>query len=449
MHPSPPVPNASTVQVPPLVQASGTEKAKRFRYLICFIIFMGYILVFFHRLCPAVIALDMQEAFNVRGTLLGVLGSAYFYSYAIMQLPTGLLADSWGPRKTVSSFFLLAAAGSVLMGLAPNLGLAILGRVLVGLGVSTLFVCNFKLLSEWFDPRKFAIMAGIFMAMGGVGAFSSSAPLAWVSNLIGWRTSLVSVGMITLIMAALIYAIVRNRPQDKGWPPLCTSEEANYDTKVSLLQGVKYVVTAKRFWPLSIWTFFMVGTFFALAGLWGGPYLMHVYGLSKAAAGGVLSMMAVALIVGSPILSLISNHLGRKPVIIALSLFLLVICGMFYILPNGLPLYMLYVLFFCLGFASGANGHMTATVAKELFPLAIAGTAVGTLNLFPFFGGALFQILIGVIVTHAGHGQGIYSLTGYQHMFLFCIAGALVSLAAAIFLQETLTRPVHTSSRRS
>ena len=117
--------------------------------------------------------------------MLGVLGSAYFYSYAVMQLPTGLMADSWGPRKTVSAFLVLAGIGSVLMGVAPNLTVAVLGRILVGIGVSTVFVCNFKLLSEWFSARQFLVMGSAFMAMGGLGALFSSAPLAWISNAIG------------------------------------------------------------------------------------------------------------------------------------------------------------------------------------------------------------------------------------------------------------------------
>ncbi len=100
-----------------------------YRYIICLLIFLCYILVFFHRLCPAVIALDIQTSFGITGTLLGVLGSAYFYAYAFMQLPTGLMADSWGPRKTVSSFLILAGIGSMLMGVAPNLSAAIFGRV--------------------------------------------------------------------------------------------------------------------------------------------------------------------------------------------------------------------------------------------------------------------------------------------------------------------------------
>lgn len=419
-------------------EPGGVEKAKRYRYLICLIVFLSYILVYFHRLCPAVIALDIQEAFNATGTLLGVLGSAYFYTYAVMQLPSGLLADSWGPRKTIASFFILAAAGSVLMGLAPNLGLAILGRVLVGFGVSTLFVCNFKLLSEWFDQREFVIMGGIFMATGGIGVLASSAPLAWVSDLIGWRMILVAVGIMTLVMAALIYGFVRNSPQDKGWPPLYSSEKSQQRAKIGLLPGMKQVLMAGRFWPLAIWCFFAPGIFFALAGLWAGPYLIHVYGLSKAAAGGVLSMLGVALIIGSPSLSFISNQSGRKPVFISCSLFLLMVCGLLYMFPGKLPLFVLYVLFFFLSLSGTGIGPLTATVSKELFPLTIAGTAVGTMNTFSFFGGALFQVIIGAIVGQAGHEEGIHSLAGYQRMFLFCVAGALTSLVAAFFLQETL-----------
>ena len=414
-------------------------KAKRYRYQICLIIFSSYILVFFHRLCPAVIALDMQADFEVSSTLLGVLGSSYFYPYAIMQLPTGLLADSWGPRKTVSTFFLLASGGSVLMGMAPNLGLAIIGRVLVGTGVATLFVCNYKLLAEWFCPRRFVIMGGIFMAMGGVGALSSSVPLAWLSNRLGWRMSLVAVGMVTLLMAVLVYTRVRNKPEEKGWPPLRTASSCNGETCIGLLEGVKQVVTARRFWPISIWSFFAPGLSFSLGALWGGPYLIQVYGLSKTAASGILSMFAVSLIVGSPILSFLSNRLGRKPVLIGCSLILITVCSTFLLWPRGLPLSLLYVLFFCLTL-SGATGAVAAAVSKELFPLAIAGTAVGMVNLFPFFGGALFQVAMGAIISFSSRTEAAVPVEGYRMIFLFALAGALFSLGAAFFLTETLQR---------
>ena len=394
--------------------------------------------MFFHRLSPAVIALDIQASFGLSGTLLGIFGSAYFYSYAIMQLPTGLMADSWGPRKTVSVFFVLAGIGSVLMGISPNLSVAIIGRVLVGLGVSTIFVCNFKLLSEWFTPRQFVIMGGAFMAMGGIGALSSSAPLAWVSNVIGWRMTLIAVGIITLIMAILVYAFVRNRPSEMGLTPIRQDREETEPT-ISLAGGIKMVVTRGRFWLISIWAFCVIGISFAIGGLWGGPYLMQVYGLSKTAAGGVLSTFALALILGSPLLSWLANRLGRKTVLICCSIALLVVSGLMSWLVNSMTLPMLYILFFCFFLASGSVGPIIAAVSKELFPISISGTSVGMVNLFPFIGAAVFQVLIGAVLTAGSHGQVEYSIESFRYMFIICTIDAALSLAIAFFLKETLS----------
>lgn len=390
-------------------------------------------------MCPAVIALDIQASFGLTGTLLGVLGSAYFYSYALMQLPTGLMADSWGPRKTVSSFFVLAGIGSIVMGTAPNLPVAVLGRILVGIGVSTVFVCNFKLLSEWFSVRQFIIMGAAFMVMGGIGALSASAPLAWISNLIGWRMTLVGVGAVTLVMAGLVYGFVRNRPVEMGLAPIGAADEEQIE-KVGLAAGLKMVVCSRRFWPIGIWAFCVIGISFAVGGLWGGPYLMHIYGLSKTAAGAVLSTFALALIFGSPLFGWLGNRYGRKPVLIGCSLGLMAVCGLLSWFVDGMSLPVLYGLFFCFFITGGAIGPVIATVSKESFPIAISGTSVGMVNLFPFAGATFFQIVIGAVLTAQSRGQIPYTPTGYQYMFLICLAGAALSLAAAALIKETLER---------
>jgi sugar phosphate permease len=409
----------------------------KYRYFICLLIFLSYVLVFFHRLCPAVIALDIQSSFGITGTLLGVLGSAYFYSYAIMQLPTGLMADSWGPRKTVSAFLILAGVGSVVMGIAPNFPVAVMGRILVGIGVSTVFVCNFKLLSEWFTPRQFIIMGSAFMSMGGIGALASSAPLAWLSNVIGWRMTFLSVGIITLLMAALVYGFVRNRPSEMGLPPI-SPDRGETQKDIGLMSGMKGVITSGRFWPPAIWAFCVIGISFAIGGLWGGPYLMQVYGHSKTSAGGVLSTFALALIFGSPVLGWLANQVGRKPVFIGCSVMLMAVCGTMSLFVDTMTLPVLYVLFFCLFLTGGSIGPVLATVAKELFPISISGTSVGAVNLFPFAGGAFFQVLIGAVLTARSLGQGQYTTVGFRYMFLICLAGAAISLAAAFIMKETL-----------
>jgi sugar phosphate permease len=417
-----------------------TRKARQYRYVVFVIIALTYITVYFHRMCPAVIAVDIQRYFKVSGTLLGLLSSAYFYPYAIMQLPVGLLVDSWGPRKTVSAFLTLAALGSAIMGLTSIFGLAIMGRVLVGIGVSPVFVSNYKLLTEWFEPRKFAIMGGIFMAMGGVGVLLSTSPLAWVSNLIGWRMTFVAVGVLGLAMASLVYKFVFNRPSDKGWPTFASSPEDQATTDVDLLEGLKMVLIEKRFWPIASWSFFVVGVFFALAGLWGGPFLMHAYGLSKTSAAAVLSVSAAGLVLGSPFLGLMSNYFGKKPVLIGCNLLLITVCGSFYFFTGELPHIMLYVLFFCLCFSTTAVTPVIIAYTKELFPIGVAGTSVGLVNIFPFLGGSFFQIIFGAILSQGGQVDGIYPLSSYQNMFLLCLISAIISFLIALLFHKTLSR---------
>jgi sugar phosphate permease len=422
-------------------QTDATNKAKRYRYLVCLAVFLAYVMVFFHRLCPAVIALDMQQSFQVGGTLLGVLGSAYFYPYALMQIPTGLLADSWGPRKTVASFLVLAAIGAVLMGLAPNLGLAVAGRLLVGVGVSTVFVCNFKLLAEWFSPRRYTVMGGLFTATGGLGALGAGSPLAFLSESLGWRGSLVAVGVSTAAIAALVWLVVRDRPQDKGWPSLRTEpayqpEPAGPGARIGLWAGMRQVVGAARFWSISLWGFMCIGISFALIGLWGGPYLMQAKGLSKAEAGLVLNMSALALVAGGPLLALIANRVGRKKVILGVSILLCLALLPPALAPQAVPGWLLYVLFFCYSLCGGATGPVIATVSKELFPISIAGTSVGMVNLFPFFGAAAFQIAMGAIVSQTSGGVA----ASYQAMFLFSLGCAVTALIFACFVRETLGR---------
>jgi MFS family permease len=410
------------------------------------VVFSGFFLSIFHRFAPAAIAVDLQKSFDTSGALLGILGSAYFYPYAFMQLPSGILADSWGPRKSISFFFIIAAAGSILTGLSPNIGVAVLGRVLVGLGVSTLFVCNFKLLSEWFNPREFAIMGGLFVAVAGLGSFASTVPLAWLSGLIGWRMSLILVGFVTLAMGAVIYLVVRDRPAGRDWlgPPMAAPLGGRpTEVREGLLGGMRRIFASKQFWPVPVWTFFGAGIFFSLAALWSGPYLIHVYGLTRTEAGAVLSMFAVGLIAGGPVQGVCANRFGRKPVLVGTSLILLLISGVFFVFTDCLPLYLVYLLFFGIAFSIGSTGSLQATVCKEMFPPAIAGTAVGAGNLFAMLGAACWQVLMGIVLTLGEKdATNIYPVSGYRRIFFLCVAASVVSVCSALCLRETLPRSV-------
>ncbi|OEU46952.1 MAG: MFS transporter [Desulfobacterales bacterium S7086C20] len=417
------------------------HKALRYRWLIFWVLAASYILVYFHRLCPAVVAVDMMHDLQAGGAMLGLLGSAYFYPYAIMQLPAGLLSDSWGPRRTITLFFTLAFAGSLLLGLAPSLLWAIIGRTLVGLGVSMLFVPTMKVLAEWFRVREFATMTGILMAMGGVGTLAAATPLALISTMIGWRFSFVAVGIVTLLLAILVWLFVRDRPADLGWPSPSESSGPS-PQNIGLWEGMKRVLTYPRFWPVAIWFFFDCGVFFSFGGLWGGPYLMQVYGLTKAQAGQILSMLAVGMIVGSPLLSFLSNRIfkGRKPVLIVSSFFLFCLTALLAFYTDELSHFGLYCICFGFGIFSSAIVVIGFTTTKELFPVQIAGTSTGLVNIFPFAGGAVFQPLLGYILESHGRVEDAFTLAGYKQAFLVLFVCGLIAFLASLCLQETLTK---------
>lgn len=414
-------------------------KARRYRWLIFCILAGGYILVYFHRLCPAVLAVDMMRDLRTTGAITGLLGAAYFYPYALMQLPAGLLSDSWGPRKTITLFFFVAFAGSLLLGLAPSVFWAIFGRTLVGLGVAMLFVPTLKILAEWFHAREFAVMTGILMALGGVGSLTAATPLAALSSWIGWRMSFVAVGIFTLALALLVFLFVRNRPSDMGWPSPA-GQPPSAATPIGLLEGVRMVLTHRGFWPLAGWFFFNCGIFFSFGGLWGGPYLAHVYGLDKTEAARILSMVAVGMIIGSPTLSWASNTLlrGRKPVIILSSVVTLVITAFLAFQTDGISRIGLYLVCLGLGIFSSAVVVIAFTANKELFPVQMAGTATGIVNLFPFAGGAVFQPVLGYVLELFGRTDAGFTLVGYRRAFLLLFASGLVALLSSLFVKETL-----------
>ncbi|RJP31409.1 MAG: MFS transporter [Candidatus Omnitrophota bacterium] len=417
-------------------------KPSQYRWLVFGLLAIGYLLVNFHRLCPAVVALDLMQDLQAGGWLVGLLASAYFYPYAFMQIPSGLLSDSWGPRKTITGFFILAGFSSMGFGLAHTATGAIAARVFVGIGVSMLFVPIMKILTRWFTVSEFSFMTGLLMAIGGLGGLIAAYPLAYLSAAIGWRGSFIAIGIITLFSAAAIWLFVRNSPEEMGLAAVETSDPAQPSPKpiIGLWEGVGVVLRAARFWPLAAWFFFTFGIFFSFSGLWGGPYFMEIYQLSKTQAGSILSMPAAAIIIGGPLFSYVSDHIlrSRKITLILSS----AIVGMLSIplafFTADMPLPVLYVWSFLLGMFGSAVVVVGFAAAKESFPMEIAGTAVGLINLFPFLGGAILQPLVGYVLDADGKAATGYSAAAYGQAFQLYVLCAILAFIAACGMKETL-----------
>ena len=412
----------------------------KYRYLIFGILGAAYMLVFFHRLAPAIVAVDMMRDLKTGGALMGVLASAYFYSYALMQIPAGLLSDSWGPRRSVTFFFIFAAVGSIILGFAQTVGMAIAARVLVGLGVAMVFVPTLKILTNWFESEKFVRMNGLLISLGGVGAYTAATPLALLSDSVGWRGSMIFIGVVTLAVAVAVWLLVKDTPQEAGFRPLTGSVKSTKPTdRIGILKGIVMVIKMPWFWPLALCSFLGAGVSLSFVGLWGGPFLMHVYGMPKAQAGAVLSMFAIGLIIGAPTMSWLSDRVlhSRKKVIVLgqiLALFVFIPLAFF---TGNFPKGTLYIWCFAYSFVLSGMAAVGYSSVKELFPQQISGTATGLMNIFPFAGAALGQPLIGWYLDSFGSIDGRYSADAYSAVFKVCLIAILGALVASTLVKET------------
>ena len=307
------------------------------------------------------------------------------------------------------------------------------------------FTPTMKMVSEWFTIREFPLMNSIFLITGGVGALTAATPLAFITSWLGWRAAFEIMGVASFFLAVLVWLLVRDRPQDMGLPSLAEIDPI-YGTSVppprqiSLWSGARQVLSNRHFWPIAAWSFGSMGIFFGFGGLWAGPYLMHNYGMSRAEAGEVLNMLAVGIIIGSPLMSFLSNRIFRsRKIVLMLSAGLLMAELVFMnFFPAGLSRTALYPLILCFSVFSLTLAVISVTATKELFPVEITRTSVGAVNLFPFLGGAVMQLAIGWLLDwYPLTRSGDYSPEAYCAMFKLLLFTALGTVLSTFLMKET------------
>src|SRR5689334_24766575 len=197
----------------------------RLRWAVFALAACAFWLSFFHRIAPAAIAGELQQSFSIGGAMLGALAATYFVVYTVMQVPTGVLNDTLGARRVLTAGCLVAGVGSILFGAAETVTAALIGRTLTGLGVSVAFVSMLKLAADWFHEHRFATMTGIGAMIGLTGALAAATPLAWVATVFPWRWIFAAAGVASLLLAAAIWLIVKDRPEAEAPPTAGTPAE--------------------------------------------------------------------------------------------------------------------------------------------------------------------------------------------------------------------------------
>ena len=418
------------------------KKMFPYRWLIFSILATQYLIVYFHRVSPAVVASELVDTFSISGASLGLLASAYFYPYAIMQVPVGVLSDSWGAKKTIVLFSLIACFGAICFGFSPDFKMAVVSRVLVGFGLSASFIAIMCILVEWFRPMELARVSGLLMAIGGAGWFLATTPLAILTHHFGWRASIISVGVVSLLIVLFIWLMVEDAPEKKSSGDLAKSSDGPVVTKRDTIKDLKIIFKNKSFWAIAIWFIMRGGALFGFFGLWAGPYLIDVYKLSAGVTGSILSMVAFAIISVSPVMGYISDKtLGsRKKVLVGTSV-LNVLCWLFMLIFfESLSVVVLCVLFFFMGITISSVGTIAIVTAKELFPHEMAGTSMGATNLFPFVGAVIFQPLMGYVLDKGGKIDGMYAPASYKILLWVLFVTSIIALISIMKCRETFKK---------
>lgn len=423
-----------------------TFDARRFqqvRWATYAILILAYMSVFFHRMAPAVVSAELMTAFHTTGAALGSLAAMYYYIYTAMQIPAGVLADTVGTRILATLGNLVAGIGSIVFGLAESLEMAHVGRFLVGLGVSVIFVGLMKSNTVWFRERIYGLISGVTLLLGNMGSVLAAGPLAWLLGHTSWRTAFVGIGLFSLLLAALSLLLVRNRPQDAGFPSLRAMEgkAAHAEREHHWLQEMHRVWTTWRVWPGFWFNFGMAGGLFAFAGLWGVPLLRDVHGLTRDQAAQYTTLTLLAMAIGTLLLGWISDRLGkRKPVMITSALlYLLVVSALLW--SSWTPGLSGMVLFALLGLC-GSGFVLTYACAKEVCAPALSGMAISVVNTGLFLGAALMQPLFGWVLDQGWDGAmrdgaRLYGATDYHNALFLMLGFAVLALLAALRITET------------
>ncbi len=401
-----------------------------------------YLIGFYQRVAPGVMTSELMTDFQLNAAGLGNLSAFYFYSYVAMQVPTGLLADHWGPRRLLSLGATVAGLGTLLFAMAPDTLWANFGRLMIGGSVAVAFVGMLKLAGHWLPPKQYSLASGMALFCGVVGAVFAGVPLRLLVDSFGWRPVMLSSAVVTFIVALGIWLLVRDDPSEKGFASHAVDHgDGSGSNKLSALAGIRAVLGYRNTWLLFFVPGAGVGSVLTFAGLWGVPFLTTHYGLEKTSAAAICSGLLVSWAVGGPVFGWLSDHLGHRKPLYLFGCVVQLVSWAIVILVPALPVWLLVTLLVVAGFFSG-NMIIGFAFARESAPTRLAGTASGLVNMGVMMGPMLLQPAVGWLLDHfwtgeMDNGVRLYGLQAYENGFTLMLGWLAVALVLMFFTRET------------
>jgi predicted MFS family arabinose efflux permease len=393
----------------------------------------AYVASHFFRASNVTIGLDLMRDLRIGPEALGALTGAFFFGFAAMQIPCGFLFDHFGPRRTVCGMLLLAVVGATIFTLAPNWPVLLTGRVLMGAGFGVMLIGSMVVISRWFPPDRFSTMAAMVLSIGLLGNLAATTPLAWGTEVIGWRAVFAIVTAFAAVAAIAVWLVVRDAPP--GHPFLVRKTESPGE----MLRGLAEVLRNPKLPFILTLNFCNYACTFTVQGLWGGPFLREVHGLSRIESGNVLLTAVVAYQVGMLMFGPLDRLLDtRKWIAVAGTSTIAVILGILAAVGQA-PLWLAIAAIIGIGFFS-ASSTMIMTHGRGIFPDRLLGRGMATMNTCVMLGVACMQTLSGVILgAFEPLADGARSELAYRSLFGFMCAVLVV--AVSVYSRVADVRP--------
>ena len=408
------------------------------RWVIFLVASMLFVLSQFYRATIDVITPQLIADLSLNTREVSLMSAAFFYAFAIMQIPIAVYLDHIGAKRTMVALNLIAIAGAVTFAAASSSHMLIIGRILLGIGMACNLMGTLKLTATWFSPRQFATLAAVVFSMGTAGNILATTPLVYLAQSLGWRFAFLLVALINLLLITYFSRTVHDAPET------APAGHSPHQRLAETLAGIVTLFKIRDYWIISLGTFCRYGILAAVQGLYAGPYLMFVMEFEPITVGNIILGMNLGIICGGPIFGWISDRKlrSRKWVIVPGLLGFGSILAILAVLPPGSRVFTLTVLFFTLGFFNSSAGIMYPHI-KDRMPLEKAGMAMTGINFFTMIGPAVFLQGLGIFMQTM-YPENAWSPMAFQHVFGIC-AFCLV-FAAALYVLTSDKAPVSQTS---
>lgn len=388
------------------------------------------------QVAPSAMGHALLKSFDANAVTIGAIAAAYYYSYAIMQIPVGLLVDRFGPRRPLTIASLIAALMCYLFSISDTPFHAELARFFLGAVTGFSFVSCLKLVSLWFPQRVVGLLTGLTNTVAMIGAITAEAPLTKLVSIYGWRETMVFMSAIYIILAVLIFLIIREHERIETSQSFKTNLQEAW-------QHLKMVVKNRESWFVGIYAATINTPFAAFAALWGVPYLQKAYGIDADLAATIISMIFFGAIFGSIFWGWFSDLIKKRllPMFIAASCSAVLLAFILYL--HHLPIWLLFTIIFLLGFSASGN-ILAYAIGIDIRPPHAAGVSLGFVNTWLIAGAAISESIVSSILQllHPAEHMTtfVYSEVEYTTALSFVLICLIVAVISIFFLKETHCR---------